>query len=412
MTSSGTAEWPKFTYEGIPSEIYYTDQLKYCTEANCFDLNTAQLPFEFNPDSYSDFASLQPADQGTSGSILIQDFFGDFDFNNYIMDFVNDDAPQLSYTVDAEWETLAEDVKYYSEEFSSSPYSWPNWYFVDITEDADDVDFTDDFFTTGGRWNRRNRSFVYFGNDTNRDWYDYDIDTATNDALHIDQNITMKKQNVNQFYTESLIVFGDLYLDKTNNQFIDGDILVTGNLYLEGGNKYFDGTVMVLGETFINLNDNSQLNAGYYDGFTFMAKDNIHFISHDERHNDDAQSGEIIMFMYTEESIYIDAVNSRLNMSGALYARALGISGNDVFMTTDGNTSNTPTRGIIINSLYGYVDDGTFYGGQDDTAFRFRINTITDRWTSGYYENIPVFESIIVTAGEDPLFYVTEFVIE
>lgn len=418
LTSNDISRNPVLTdYSLSPSvaaHIHYNNDLQYCGDSTCYTLNDIGNPMELNKDNYSNFTASVPSDQGTIGAVTITDFFGSFNYNDYIMEFIRREAPSGSAPtngsndIEAEWSDLAHDI--YD---NSSPlvvearyhpkwgylmgyrYTWPNAEFVDITENVDAVNFWRDFVD-------EDSSFVYFGNDTNNSWYSYDtnyIDTATSTPLHLDSDIHIGVD-------ESLIVFGDLYLDAPwGTQNILGEIVVTGDCYITGSDKDWEGSLMVFGETFIELDDDEQFRTnGQNAGITFMCKDNIHFISHDETHYGSTQSSIFYMFIYTEESIYVDAVNSRYNYSGVMYARALGNSKrtdpNDYMMTdSDGN----PIRGIVVNSFYGYVDNfGVFHDGFDIVdSFRFNIDIMSSSSYASKFENLPDFPSeVIVSTGD------------
>lgn len=423
LTSNGISRDPVLTdYSLSPSvaaQINYNSGLKYCGDNSCYVLNDLGDPMELDRDAFNDFTDTIPSDQGTAGSVFITDFFGDWDYNDYIINFIENEAASGSRTLNASWDTLAVDIFDNSSElqvtaryhprwgyFMGYRYTWPNDDFVDITQNVDAVDFDRDF-------QREDSSFVYFGNDTNSSWYTYDtdyIDTATTTPLHLDEDITIGRD-------ESLIVFGDLYLDGTwGTQDILGEIVVTGDLYIQGSDKDWEGSLMVFGETFIELDDDEQFRTnGQNSGITFMCKDNIHFISHDENHGNSNQSSIFYMFIYTEESIYIDAVNSRYNYSGVMFARALGNSKRtnpDDYMMTD--VLGEPIRGIVINSFFGYIDNfGVPHDGNDSVgSFRFNIDIMSSSSYASKFENLPSFPSEVVASTGDLNFYASEFTYE
>lgn len=411
--------------DDVKAEIHYNESLEYCATEYCFITNTNNDPITLDTSQYHEFSSQYPEDQGTSGSVYIQDYFGNFVFNTYFAEYMSEQAPGRSNEATILFDSLAEDVydnssalrvteRWRRGRFIGYRYNWPNRVdFVDITEFVDFVDFENHL------WDER-ESFVYFGNDPGV-YYQYDsnvvgslpVNEEDREPLEISSSIYMRD-------TESLVVFGDLYLNGTSTQYIQGDIIVTGNLYMTGGNKDMAGSMIVLGETFINLNENRQILTtdifhtgwGNSEGYTFLAKDNIHFISNDESHSDSYQSDEIYIFMYTEESIYIDAVNSKLNMSGSLFARALGSEtriGSEIFM----DNGTDPLRGIIINSFYGHVrNNGSFSEGDDITSHRFRINVVTSDWLDDFFPIVPEFDSEVIISTGELNFLTSEFTIE
>ena len=399
----------------IAAEVHYNSSLQYCDDATCYFLYDDGTPMELNTAAFADFAPGAPTDQGTTGSVVIADFFGSFDYETYIIDFVNNEAPSSSRTVSASWATLAADIFDSSDPLEVQERNhprWGTWYrttwpnnpdFVDITQNAEHVNFRNDFQT-------EDVSMVYFGN-ANENFFTYDtnyIDTSTTTPLHLDGDITIGVD-------ESLLVFGDLYLDMNGDtQDILGEILVTGNLYITGGQKDWEGSVMVFGETFIELNNDKQFRTnGMNSGITFMCKDNIHFISHDENHDDSTQSGIFYMFIYTEESIYIDAVNSRYNFSGVMFSRAAGNSQRTVYDDYMMGDGTEPIQGIVINSFYGYVDgSGVHHDGTGTGSYRFRIDVMSSSWYADRFENLPTFPSEVIVSNGDINFLTSEFMIE
>lgn len=411
LTSDSISEEPVLTFP-IAAEVHYNSELKYCDDDSCFFLNDVGNPMQILKTNYSDFTPGSPPDQGTIGNVTIADFFGGFSYEDYIIDFINNEAPSGSRTISASWSNLAQDIYNSSDPLDVRVRThprWGTWYetrwpnnanFVDITEHVDLIDFVHDF-------QQEDVSMVYFGNDTSG-FYPYSIPTSTTEPLRLTNDIVI---GVN----ESLIVFGDLYLEMTGDtQDILGEIVVTGDCYITGGDKDWEGSLMVFGETFIDLYENKQFETnGLNSGITFMCKDNIHFISHDENHTSTAQSNIFYMFIYTEESIYIDAVNSRYNFSGVLFARALGDSKRteyDDYMMGDGIN---PTRGIVINSFYGYVDDfGGYHDGSGMGSYRFTIDVMSSATYAQKFENLPTFESEVIASTGELNFMASEFTIE
>ncbi len=132
-------------------------------------------------------------------------------------------------------------------------------------------------------------------------------------------------------------------------------------------------------------------------GFTIIAKDNVIIEEIYENHVSSALATQFSAFIYTEESIYIDAVNSRLNIEGALFARGLGVSGNQIFMDDE---SISPINGIIINSYRGYINNsGVAVPSTSNTANGFIIEKISSGNYQDRFYNIPVFESLVQIPG-------------
>jgi hypothetical protein len=393
LTSDIISEFPVFTTSSA-SGIDYSYDLQFCA-SGCFDTNILDQPFVMDKTDYQDFIVGTPVDQGEIVDVTILDFFGNFSYNDFAVEFIEDIAPKGTNTMSTTWNTLQTDVIAQSDPLipkyngggKFQGYTWPTSYFVDITGTENEISFSSDF-----KQGNKYYSMVYedrSGNNT--------------DPLHIDQTIKI-------FDDESLIVFGDLYLDATASQNIEGQILVSGDLYITGGSKDFEGSIIVFGETFINFDYAEGLTTnGNNIGFTIVAKDNIHWMEMYESHTSSAATSEVTIFIYTEESIYIDAVNSRINMTGALFARALGASGNSIFMEDE---LGAQIDGIVINSFYGHINvAGNGVDGSSYTSNGFRIAVENNLNYAERFLNIPTFESIVVSNNNELIYSYTEFVI-
>merc|ERR1711879_708452 len=174
-----------------------------------------------------------------------------------------------------------------------------------------------------------------------------------------------------------------------------------GDLTLNGDHKNMDATFIVFGETFIDLDLQEKIVTQSGDGFAIVGQDNIYFNTLN-RYKSSDDIAEINGFFYTEESIYIDAVNSKLNMNGSLFARAANASGGTDLDVTElvavfnENTQTTeyveqPVSGIIINSYEGYAKNtGVLVPGRDtDISHRFKIHELNPNDYNTIFANIP-----------------------
>ncbi len=371
-----------------PAVIYDNYGYLYCA-ANCFDTNNLGNPFVINESFYNTVDETAPFPSGEMQTTNILNFFGDFDFEQFIVDFINNKAPRRDEVISANWNTLEADILSESDPISVEEktnkqgkvtkvtITWPETPFVNITSYHDDpnyeVDFTD--FKQGNDY----YSMVYEGD------------------LTIDGTISMPvtKNNGTPEVKESLIVTGDLTLNSPGQVNLDGAIFVFGDLYLQGATKDIEGSIFVLGETFIDFDlDQGIRTSGNNAGFTLLTQQNIYFESHRESHDSDTQAPEISAVIYTQESIYIDAVNNRLNMTGSLFSRtAQAYTPSKTFMQHEDNST---FNGIVVNSYYGWVSGGgTAIPGSGDTSHRFRIGAIASTTYQDRFANIPVFNSII-----------------
>jgi hypothetical protein len=395
VTPQSSEVFPVLT-TGTPSVVFNNSGYQYC-EASCFTLNVLANPFMINNTSnYNDVEGSALPDQGDISEMLITDFFGTFDYDQWVVDWVTDEAPKGTNTITdtITFETI-EDVVMdnsspvtieYKNNGTFKKLIWPNDDFADITDVLQYVYFDSDF-----KQGQSYRSMVHTG------------------ELHIDTSLKI-------FSNESLIVFGDLYIDAAGAQNIEGQVLVSGNLYIEGGSKDFEGSIIVFGQTFIDFdNGNGITTNGNNIGFTVMARDHIHFNRIFESHTSSALTAEFTAFIYTEESIFIDAVNSRINLSGPLYARALGnsyIPGNPLTQIFMNYETGLPLNGIVINSYQGYINSsGQAVPNSSTGAHGFRITVESNGNYQDRFINIPVFDSIVVTLGEFD-FFNSEFTIE
>jgi hypothetical protein len=116
------------------------------------------------------------------------------------------------------------------------------------------------------------------------------------------------------------------------------------------------------------------------------------------------------MLLYSEESIFIDAVESKYNMEGAIFARAAGVSGNYLDIEDE---YGVPIQGIVINSYRGYVDESytfnwwtwdwekdiTFVPSNNLSANRFYLTDVPYTQFQQTFMNIPDHENVTVTDG-------------
>ena len=212
--------------------------------------------------------------------------------------------------------------------------------------------------------------------------------------------------------TDSLFVIGDLTIDNQEGTTLDleGTFVVTGDLYFTGNNVDIEGTFFVFGETYMNFNDdNGIITQGQNDGFSLICQDNIIIEEIFVSHVNSTAPTQFAIFIYTEESIWIDAVNGKFHIEGAMYARGQGVSGNEIFLNDE---SSNPMRGIIINSYRGYINgSGVAVPTTPDSTNRFNIEKIPGENFQSKFRNIPVFETLI-TSIDNWVFETSEFYIE
>lgn len=383
VTPQSSATFPTLTTSG-PSTIFSEVSYQYCG-SGCYDTSFMGMgPFVINESSFVDVEGSALPDQGTIDPMIINDFFGDFDFDDFFIEFLKEKAPKESEVITEPGMTMANakaTVLSYADELtwttknngSFKAWVYPTTPFIDITNGYDthpsEFDFTGAFTNKGN-----NYSLVYDG------------DLTISSGLSMDKTPSI---------AESLIVFGDLTLDGGD---IQGAVVVFGDLYITGSTQDYAGTLIILGQTYINydLGEGITTNGNDY-GFTVLAKDNVFFEQIYENHVSSALSTLFSIFVYTEESIIIDAVNSRLNVEGALYSRGLGVSGNFINLEDE---SGDPITGIVVNSYRGYINtSGNAVPNTADTSNGFRITAISSGNFQDRFYNIPVFESLVQIPG-------------
>ncbi len=375
-SSSNGGTYPVLTPSGTASTVYATTSYEYCASTStCFDLNSGTTPIGIFESNYIDVDGSSLADQGELAEETISDFFSDFSYEDYTVDFIQNDAPTATRVITDSMTlaTAGDVVRNNSEPITyggggggwwgggGGSTSYPDTAFADVTNDSN-IDFTNGV------------SFTIYSPF-------YDDDLLITDDVDIDDGY-------------SLFVYGDLTIDNSSSISLEGTIIVTGDLYFTGDSIEVDGTFFVFGETYMQFNDGEGLEkAGTNDGFALLTGDNIIIESMFVSHTSSTQSDLISVFFYTEESIWIDAVNGRINIEGALFARAQGVSGNQIFMNDE---SNTPVNGIVINSYRGYINNsGIAVPSSYDSRNGFIITPLTRRGFQTKFTDIPTFDTLI-----------------
>ena len=371
-TPGSSAVFPTLTTSG-PSTIFIEVSYEYCV-STCFTINGDPNPFVINESNYDTVIGSDLADQGTLSPTIISDFFGSFDFDEYAIDYIHNDAPTdtktftESMTLDTAGAVILNNSGLITYKANGKTVeSMPDTPFVDITNDVN-----------------------------------WDFSKAENFGFSAvyDGDVTFTENVYNDGETEALVIHGDLTIANSgsNKVNLDGTFIVTGDLYFTGDDIDIEGTFFVFGQVFMNFNPGEGVTTpGNNIGFSLIAKDNIIIEEIYESHVSSAQAGMFSAFFYTEESIYIDAVNSRLYFEGSLFARALGVSGNPIFYDDE---SAQQINGIIVNSYRGYINgSGSAVPSTSDDANGFYIEKIDSANYQDRFYNIPVFESLIHNPG-------------
>ena len=387
-TASGT--FPDLEDGNNKSDMYFTNDYLYCDFACYTEDPNAINNTVINDSEFEDVQGSTLPEKGKIEPDNITDFFTNFDFESYFLDQITQNLPTDNRTI-TDTTTLL------------------NW--EDVIRDNMDI------ITYSGRRGRATYPNTPYVDLTNNNRYDWDNDNIEikfagvyDGDLIIRENMKVKDDD-----NEALVVLGNLTFDSSGQtQKINGTFVVAGNLYFMGDEKEFDDAMfLVMGETYFEMNDFEGLDTkDSSKAFTLLSYDNIRMNSINET-NDNSDANEFIGFFYSEESIYVDAINSKIQLTGALYAKAAGNSANPLeYEYEDGSQFN----GIMINSFRGYaVAQGGWewipgYGwsyeynivyapsNRDDNN-RFYVSTLREQDFDKAFLNLPTWDNVTVSDG-------------
>lgn len=376
-TPSLSGAYPSFRNPDWTSDVYYTNQYTYCT-SNCYALGpTVNDEFILQESEFVDIET-SGLEKGTLyGGYGTTDFFSSFNIGNEIIDFVSNVGPTGSLTI-TDPMTLANIGTVVLANSAAAPTTEP---YTDVTADV--------LFDPANTVTTLNYAAVHNGN------------------LTINRNFTITNNS-----TEILVVNGDLTFDNPADINFQGFIVVLGDLTFTGNSVVVDGGFYVTGQTIVEFNElrGFQDGGGGADyGFTLISIDNVLINSLWETHTTSNRPSIWNWFIYTDESIYIDAVNSRIYVNGVFFAAARGNSGNYIPMV---NESAVPIMGIVIDSYRGYINtSGNAVPSSQENRNRFYFNSMTFAEISSTFFEIPTFGTLEL-APEGPFFERSEFIIQ
>ena len=400
--------FPEFSWWGEQAEIYYTSSFTYCG-ATCFDVApTIEDNFVINENLYEDIIGSALDTGNIPDMTIIGDFFGGYDLDQTILDYITKDGPTLDREISntLSLDTVGQDIlDYYSgEEEETCEWVRRNnrWRYI-CTWGASANQYTDitnlDSFTPQSANETIEYGAIYDGD------------------LIVNRNLTLENND-----TETLIVNGDLIFQNTRDIKVTGMIVVLGDLIFEGETVEIVGGFYVTGESRFNFLEGYGIESGDNNedwSFSLFSKKSVIVESMWESHYSNPFVRRMDWYIYTDESIYIDAVNSMMDIEGNFHARALGLNG--PFITLE-NESQVQIHGIIINSFNGYIDDdGNVY--RNYFTERFTINALNESGSSGGgggwgwgnispgFDEEPDYDPLIVSQGEYS-FETSEFSIE
>lgn len=380
LTPTNSSVFPDINSSNIYKEYSY----EYCTN-NCHTTFANGDEFMINESNYIDVDGGSLADPGNINSDIISDFFTDWDYEEFVVDFMQNDAPKDrrvitdTMTLDTLGTVALANSDVITYRGRRGRPSYPSTAFSDITLD-NHYDFTDD--------EELRFSALYVG------------DLEFNGDMDVRQN------------DEAMVIIGNLTINNTQNNVskIEGNYIITGDLIFIGDSVDLEGTFMVLGQTIIDFYENEGIvSNGRNDGVTFLNGDNILVNSIWESHDSSRNDQVVSVFMYTEESIYIDAVNSRFHVLGSLFAKASGLTLNPIFLQDE---ANLPVHGIVINSYQGYINYwGNAVPSNNEDRNGFVIEQLSRSNYQRKFDNLPAFASIVSQVGI-PEFQTSEWILE
>jgi len=376
--SEVNGSYPDFTNPDWTSDVYFSNEYTYCV-STCFNVGpTIADDFVLQESEFVDIEG-SSLEMGTLyRNYVTDDFFSSYDLATEIIDFVANDGPNgldsFVPTSTTSLATLGSDV------LTNSAVGNTSQPYTDVTGVIDPENVAVTLGSAG----------VYNGNlIINNDF------TITNDS------------------TETLVVIGNLTFENTTNIDVTGLIVVLGDLTFSGHSVAVDGGFLVTGETtfdFTELYGIQDVGGQLSNGFTLLSIDNVYVNSLWEIHTTSNRPAVWDWLVYTEESIYIDAVNSRININGGLYAAARDNSGNYIPIVDE---SAQPILGIVIDAFRGYISNTN--GGEVPTSSanrnRFYLNVMTEAEIQSTFFQYPVFATLEL-AKEGPFFERSAFSIE
>ncbi len=378
QTPAGNGSYPDIEDGNDKSFVFYTNEYLYCNDDDCFDVTNDGNPYVINKDEYVDVDENE-LEIGLIQEDNITDFFTNFNFDGYLDERVAHDFPNgnrvISTTLTYEnfYDTIIDNTGDIEYKKNGKVKSYPNKAYYDITNDPN-YDFQDDNVKLG-------------------------ISAVVDGDLTINHDV-----EISDTEGEALIVLGNLTINNPDDKEIKikGNIIVLGNLNIIGNDiEFLRATLIVLGKTDITMNDGEgiETDSNQID-FSLIGRETI-FINSVYETNSNNNVPEFYAFIYSEQSIWIDAVNSKLEMRAAIYARALGNSDYPIFMEDElGNQIN----GIVINSYRGYPM--TFLGfpiylpSSNINNNGLFLERISDKKFTKKFLNFPDFENTTVTEGD------------
>lgn len=195
----------------------------------------------------------------------------------------------------------------------------------------------------------------------------YNNDDVINEAtlhsgdLELDTNETLEVNDI-------LVIDGDLTISSIEELIGDGILFVTGDVYFGTDDSPLNQDVEMSlalfskGKVSIHFNNDYGLySETVSDGATLFALDNILIFNSSLERAQGLGNRKNSLFIFTQNSIFVDASNYPFEITGPLYAQGKG-DGLD-FINIKENDEIIPFKGIYINS---YNDGDGFQETNDD----------------------------------------------
>jgi hypothetical protein len=402
VTPQSYGQYPDFSEQ--ETKIFVDEEYKFCPSTTaCMTASDDRQTVIIHESNYSPIEDSGFTDQGDLQSIVLDEFFSTYDFAAQIIYMIENDAPtdlqtltDVVSTYDLEGENPLTVLLNYADEGSLTrrgAFRYPDSEFV-LIDDGTDNDIKDKALND-----------LYFGASIL-----YDGDLTLTQTLDLGSD------------DDKLIVLGDLTIDMDyEDQEIHTDIIVTGDINFVGTSVKVTSTLVALGETIIDFDPGNGFEiveeysflwglitvpAETTEYFTLLSKDNIRIYNLNSSNSPTENDAIFMAFLYTEESILIDAVNSNINLNGSMYARALGETDNPLPFT---DLYGDPFEGIFINSFWGSVSSTNELnptGANEEAYTRFQMTYISNNDHQAEFDYLPYFE---VTVVGQALFIDAEF---
>lgn len=375
--------FPDFNGDGNSANVYYSNSYTYCV-TTCFDLGaTANDNFIIEESEYIDIEGSSLETGIINDDKIITDFFGSYSFNNAVVEYVKNIGPTDNLTI---LDTLTIN-NMATVVMNNSGVPGEDCMMIKVK----------------GKWVEVCTlipSIEPYTDVTNELSFDPSSETEFIDFGGVfDGDLTINHDFImGDLGNETFVVTGDLVFNNTTDIILEGMIVVLGDLLFEGESVEISGGFYVLGESRFNFDEGEGVeypgnNAEYY--FSLYSKKSIFIDSMWESHNSNPLFEEIRFVAYTEESIFVDAVNSALEIDGVLFAHAKGI--NPPYLMLE-DESSIQVHGIFINTFNGHINSSGIPIENRNTE-RFQLSIITKANIIDSFLELPPFDTIAVSEG-------------